>query len=105
MTYICLYLDYLELLEPYDLTARGALLTALLRYARTGEVPEFQGPERYLWPFLQNQFDRDAKAYEMRCAQNRANGAKGGRPRKEPDPIRDSRTAPDPLFPKTEGFF
>lgn len=100
MTYICLYLDYLELLETYDMASRGRLITALLRYARTGELPDFQGPERYVWPCLQGQYDRDAANYEKRCAQNRLNGAKGGRPKKEPETL-----PTDPLLPKTEGFF
>ena len=35
--YILFYLDDLEALEPYSDAERGRLLTALLRYGKTGE--------------------------------------------------------------------
>ena len=83
-TFICLYLDYLETLSPYTDAERGRLVTAMLEYATTGAVPEFQGNERFAWPLLQGQIERDRKKYQDRCEQNRINGAKGGRPKAEP---------------------
>ena len=55
---------------------------AMLTYSATGEVPGFEGNERYIWPTIQAQIDRDAVAYQEKCTKNRANGAKGGRPPK-----------------------
>lgn len=57
-------------------------MTAMLTYSTTGEIPEFEGNERYIWPTIQAQIDRDADAYQEKCAKNRANGAKGSRPPK-----------------------
>lgn len=82
ITFVCLYLDYAKTLAPFSDAERGRLMTAMLNYAASGKEPEFFGSERYIWPFLQGQIDRDKKNYAERCARNRINGAKGGRPRK-----------------------
>ena len=82
MNYVCMYLDYLDSFSPYSDAARGKLMMAMLSYAASGVVPFFPGPERYLWPTLRNQIDRDLNRYQDRCALNQINGSKGGRPRK-----------------------
>ena len=58
-------------------------MMAMIDYASTGEVPSFEGNERFIWPTIQAQIERDIMAYEKRCEKNRANGAKGGRPKKQ----------------------
>lgn len=60
-------------------------MKAMIAYASTGEIPNFEGNERFIWPTIQAQIDRDIAAYEKRCEKNRVNGAKGGRPRKQTD--------------------
>ena len=75
---IYLYLDYLELLGGYTLEQRGRLVTAMLEYAATGAIPDFDGPERYVWPMLRGQIDRDREKYNARCKQN-AENARGRR--------------------------
>ena len=80
--YVCLYSRYLQTLAPFTDVERGRIMTAMLIYSTTGEIPEFEGNERYIWPTIQAQIDRDASAYQEKCAKNRANGAKGGRPPK-----------------------
>lgn len=80
--YVCLYSRYLQTLAPFTDAERGRIMTAMLIYSTTGEIPEFEGNERYIWPTIQAQIDRDASAYQEKCAKNRANGAKGGRPPK-----------------------
>ncbi len=82
-SYVCLYLSYLEALVPFSDAERGRIMTGMLSYAATGEEPSFSGNERFIWPTIQAQIDRDQKAYEDRCSQNRRNGAKGGRPRNQ----------------------
>lgn len=77
------YLSYRESLEPYTMEERGRLVTAMMDYQATGEIPAFSGNERFLWPTLRSQLDRDIQGYEEKCAKNRENGAKGGRPRKQ----------------------
>ena len=81
--YICLYTSYLTSLAPYTDSQLGRLVRAMLTYRTAGEVPEFQGSERYIWPMLKDQLDRDLESYWQRCEKNRANAAKGGRPKNQ----------------------
>ena len=70
---IYLYLDYLELFGEYTMEQRGRLVTAMLEYAATGVIPEFDGPERFVWPSLRGQMDRDNEKYEAKCRRNAEN--------------------------------
>ena len=83
MAYVCLYSRYLQTLEPFTDAERGRIMTGMLTYAATGEAPLFDGNERYIWPTIQAQIDRDVAAYHERCEKNRSNGSKGGRPKKQ----------------------
>ena len=80
--YVCLYMSYLQSLSPFTDAERGRLVMAMMSYAATGEVPLFDGNERFIWPSLQMQIDRDVETYQSKCATNKANGSKGGRPTK-----------------------
>lgn len=80
--YVCLYMSYIQSLSPFTDEERGKLVMAMMLYAATGEIPQFEGNERFMWPSLQMQIDRDIENYKVRCAKNKENGAKGGRPPK-----------------------
>jgi hypothetical protein len=82
LPYVCLYSRYLLTLNPFTDAERGRIMMAMLTYSTSGEVPEFEGNERFIWPTIQAQIDRDAEAYQEKCTKNRVNGAKGGRPSK-----------------------
>ena len=71
--YLCLYLSHMDILQPFDDAQRGRLVWAMLRYADTGEEPTFTGVERFAWPGLKGQLDRDIAKYADRCEKNRAN--------------------------------
>ena len=62
MTYIKLFVDYLGAIEPLGDAERGRLFTSLLEYARTGEAPQLGGNERFLFPMMRAQIDRDNAA-------------------------------------------
>ena len=91
--YVCLYMSYLQSLSPFTDEERGRIVMAMLNYATTGEIPQFEGNERFIWPSLQAQIDRDIGTYQAKCSRNRANGAKGGRPPRNPT-----------VIPETERF-
>ena len=91
--YVCLYTSYLQTLSPFTDEERGRIVTAMLNYAATGEPPQFEGNERFIWPSLQTQIDRDIATYQAKCIKNRENGAKGGRPQKN-----------QTVMPETERF-
>ena len=93
MNYVCLYISYLESLAPFSDDEIGRMVKAMLTYAETGEDHRFDGNERFIWPSLKAQIDRDKAAYQERCEKNRANGAKGGRPPKNQS-----------VIPETEWF-
>lgn len=80
-TYIKIFVDYLDALELLDDAEKGRLFTALLEYARSGEVPQLIGNERFMFPVMKVQIDRDNETSK----QNAANGTKGGRGNKSPD--------------------
>ncbi len=90
---MCLYISYLESLTPFSDDEIGRMVKAMLTYAETGEDHRFDGNERFIWPSLKAQIDRDKAAYQERCEKNRANGAKGGRPPKNQS-----------VIPETEWF-
>lgn len=96
MAYVCLYASYLETLAPFTDEERGRIMMGMLQYAVKGEVPVLEGNERFIFPTIQAQIDRDREAYKKRVETNRANGAKGGRPK---NPSVSTETQ------KTEGFF
>ena len=70
IAFVCLYTGYLEVLEPYSDAERGRLMTAMLRYGIYGEVPDFTGNERFIWPMLQDRINRDIENYRKKCARS-----------------------------------
>ena len=83
LTYLKLFLDYLDAVEPLGVAERGRLFTALLEYARTGAAPQLSGNERFLFPMMRAQIDRDqAELEELSIARSEA-GKQGGRPGKQ----------------------
>ena len=93
--YIKIFHDCLECMEPLDDAERGRLFTALLEYARTGEAPALQGNERFVFPALRTQLDRDAASYESLCETNQRNGARGGRPSRKPSGFSETEKTQD----------
>lgn len=62
VAYIKIFVDYLDAIEPLGDAERGRLFTSLLTYARTGEAPQLGGNERFLFPMMRAQLDRDIAA-------------------------------------------
>lgn len=71
--YFLAYHSYLAAIEPLSEAERGRLFTACLCYSMAGEAPELRGNERFVWPAIQSQIDRDRQSYDERCAANRGN--------------------------------
>lgn len=72
------YHSYLKSIEPLNDSERGRLFTALLEYSSTGIAPKLRGNERFVFPAMKEQIDRDKASYEAKCAKNRESSAKGG---------------------------
>ncbi len=85
-TYIKLFVDYLDAIEPLGDAERGRLFTSLLEYARDGAAPQLCGNERFLFPMMKSQIDRDNKALEELSETRSQAGKMGGRPKKQAKP-------------------
>lgn len=80
--YVCLYHSYLDAIQALGDAERGRLLTAMLEYSITGAAPQLGGNERYIFPMVKAQIDRDREKYEEKCRKNAEKGRLGGRPPK-----------------------
>ena len=70
------YHSYLKAIEPLNDAERGRLFTACLEYSMTGEAPELKGNERFVFPSMAAQIDRDKEKYTARCRKNSENASK-----------------------------
>lgn len=71
--YVCLYHSYLKSVEPLNDAERGRLFTACLTYSMTGAEPDLRGNERFVWPTMREQIDRDTKKYSDFCKKQQEN--------------------------------
>lgn len=81
MTYLKVYTDFRELMEPLSDEERGRLFMAMLAYAADGATPALESNERFVWPMARRIIDREAEAYESKVAASRENGRKGAKMR------------------------
>lgn len=61
--YFCAYHSYLKSVEPLNDAERGRLFTACLEYSMTGKSPDLRGNERFVFPMIREQIDRDTEKY------------------------------------------
>lgn len=92
------YLDYEEHLELLTDEQIGQLIKAMIKYEKTGDVPELNGMLKMAFSFIKTQLDKDREKYNQRCEKNKENGAKGGRPKKQ-------KSKKPNGFEKSEGNF
>ncbi|WP_455557906.1 DUF6291 domain-containing protein [Agathobaculum hominis] len=73
--YIQLYYSYTEQLQLLSPEQCGKLTIALLKYAQTGEIPDFPADSAVLMLFssIRSQIDRDYARYEAKCKKNSEN--------------------------------
>ena len=74
--YVCLYHSYLDAMEALGDAERGRLVTAMINHSQRREIGELSGNERYIWPMIRSQIDRDVEAYDRKCEKNRESGGK-----------------------------
>lgn len=73
MKYLKVFTDLYKALEPFGYAEKGRLFDAILRYAESGEQPELTGNERYIWPTIKADIDRQREAYQHQCEVNKVN--------------------------------
>lgn len=82
-SYIIIYTEALETWRNLTDEEVGQLVRAMMEYKRTGTVPELSGGAHFVFPLMQSQIDRETAAYQAKVDRLRANGARGGRPKKD----------------------
>lgn len=85
--YVCLYHSYLDAVQALGDAERGRLFTAMLEYSITGTAGHLPGNERFLFPMVKSQIDRDKEKYGKQCQRNTENGKSGGRPKNPKNPV------------------
>lgn len=80
--YFKVFHSYLKSIEPLNDAERGRLFTAMLEYSITGVEPDIRGNERYIFPTMKANLDREVESYSHTVEKNSVNGKKGGRPAK-----------------------
>lgn len=76
MEYFCAYHSYLKALEPLNMEERGRLFTSLLEYSATGDELQITGNERFVYPMMRDQIDRDKARYQEKCSKQSQNAKK-----------------------------
>ena len=72
MTYLKVFTDFRELMEPLDHAEKGRLFEAMLSYAMDGTEVALEGNERFVWPVARRTIDQEAAAYESKVEASRA---------------------------------
>ena len=78
-----MYLDYEEQFNLLTDEQIGQLMRAIIKYEKSGEIPELDGMLKMAFSFIKTQLDRDREKYNKKCEKNKENGKRGGRPKKE----------------------
>ena len=78
-----LHKDYHNQIKKLSDEDAAALLRAIFAYVNGEEVGELSPVADMVFSFIAAQIDRDNAKYKARCERNKANGKKGGRPKKE----------------------
>lgn len=94
--YVCLYHSYLDAMEALGDAERGRLVTAMINYSQRREIGELSGNERYIWPMIRSQIDRDIEAYTQKCETNKNN-------RQRPSTIDNDRQRSTTIDDKEKG--
>ena len=74
--YFCAYHSYLDALEPLTDAERGRLFVACLEYSKSGTTRHLSGNERFLFPMMRAQIDRDNETYKNKCKKQSDNVSK-----------------------------
>ena len=95
-----IYHDYKKHFELLSNEELGIFMRALMEYEITEEEPNFEdnGVLRMAFSFIKNDLDRNREKWEEKADVNRANGKKGGRPKKETQVYLTSKLLPFSLW-------
>ena len=93
-----LFIDSLDVLDDLSDEQAGQLFKAIRKYEANGEEV-LSGLMKAIFTPFKNNSDRATLAYNAICEANKANGLKGGRPKREDNPIGLNETEQKPKNP------
>lgn len=82
-TYIKIWDTYESYFEPLSAAEVGRLVLAMMKYKSSGTDPELIGNERYVWPAVKRDLDKDAEYIEGKRISGKAGGSSSKRKQNE----------------------
>ena len=82
-TYIKIWDTYESYFEPLSAAEVGRLVLAMMKYKSSGMEPELNGNERYVWPAVKRDLDKDAEYIEGKRISGKAGGSSSKRKQNE----------------------
>lgn len=82
-TYIKIWDTYESYFEPLSAAEVGRLVLAMMKYKSSGTEPELNGNERYVWPAVKRDLDKDAEYIEGKRISGKAGGSSSKRKQSE----------------------
>ncbi len=76
-SYLQIFRDKRELLEPFTLEEKGELLDAMMAYNFDGEEIELHTNARYIWPVFRKMIEQTKAVIESKSAARRGKATKG----------------------------
>lgn len=95
-----LYTSYYDILDDLSLEDLGHIFKAILYYKKNQEILELPKHLLTTFKFIKNQLDLDAEKYSQKIEKLKANGSKGGRPKKENEEEKPNGFQEEPQKPK-----
>ena len=102
-----LRLDFFPQVKMLSLEQRGQLLTAIFAYSAGEELPDMDQVTQMCFGFIKTSLDANAERYQAKCAKNRENGSRGGRPAGKANASGENRSLSEKserLTEKANGF-
>ena len=87
-TYIKIWDTYESYFEPLSAAEVGRLVLAMMKYKSSGTEPELNGNERYVWPAVKRDLDKDTEYIEGK----RISGKAGGESKRKQNEANASKT-------------
>ena len=103
-----LRLDFFPQVKMLSLEQRGQLLTAIFAYSAGEELPDMDQVTQMCFGFIKTSLDANAERYQAKCAKNRENGSRGGRPAGKANASEKKQTLSEKnerLTEKANGFY
>lgn len=82
-TYIKIWDTYESYFKPLSAAEVGRLVLAMMKYKSSGTEPELIGNERYVWPAIKRDLDKDAEYIEGKRISGKAGGSSSKRKQNE----------------------